>query len=230
MIPIRLYHDKIGELQHVLAEMGKEPHELAAWLFNDRNLSEVKLAKLRSGGEQSSSLIRSMPKFSGASVLGLRLTEPKRARLAAQILERNQNELFEEINEIENIERMLRTTYANVVTRTQAVMRFHGYLNNRSRFGDEAAGEAREQATHVAKVVLPVLNRLKSEIEGAIKFCGREIKDRTRQIDRINRKQLSAPKYNKRARRKRKMRAAAKAAAAEAESKADKGLGDDGGD
>ena len=210
MIPVKLYKDKLSELDNVLMEMGKDPNSVSEWLLGAMRDGHIKMSAIREKGAQSVALVKSLPKTDTQSILGLKLTDDQQMRKALKTLSANEQTLYEEINDIERIQKMLRRLHGKTAFRLDAVKDAVFSLRNDAADGGQKAAEARQRAEELESQVVPVLARLRTELLNAIKFCNGEIRLRHEKILRVNRKQLSVPKYNRRARRKRLRRAAAK--------------------
>ena len=210
MIPVALYKDKLQDLDKELQGMGREPESIIAWLQNAMRTGDLKMAQIQAKGAESMALVRSLPKTDEKSVLGLKLTDNTMMKKAMRMLSRNEAVLFEEINDLERIQRVLNKLHNRVKRRLDAVKSTAALLNEQARTGGEQAGAAREQADTLYAQVVPVLRRLANELYHAVKMCNDEIRMREDRIGHVNRRQLSIPKYNRRARRKRQRRAALK--------------------
>jgi chromosome segregation ATPase len=224
MIPILLYQDKIGDLRDVLTDMGADPRALTEWLFEERHQGGVRLAKAQSSAAASLALVSSMPRFSGVSVLGLKLTEPKQAEKRQAILERNQNQLYEEISDLEAIQASLHDVLGMVTHRLYLVKHVKDHLAEQAHVTGRGS-DPEGHINHLERNVLPLLTRLQTEIQKALGSCAKEIKSRRDEIEKIDKRQLSVPKYSRKVRKRRLARVKAKAAAeaaAKAAQEADK--------
>ena len=210
MIPVKLYKGKLDELDSVLQEMGKDPKAVSDWLLGAMQDGQIKMGAIREKGAQSIALVKSLPKTDTQSILGLRLIDNQQNRKAMKMLSANEATLYEEINDIERIQKMLRRLHGKTGFRLDAVKNAVFSLRDQARDGGQKAPGARQRAEQLESEVVPVLARLRNELLAAIRFCNGEIRYRHEKILRVNRKQLSVPKYNRRARKKRLRRAAAK--------------------
>ena len=64
MIPVKLYKDKLSELESVLMEMGKDPNTVSEWLLGAMHDGQIKMASIREKGAQSVALVKSLPRSS----------------------------------------------------------------------------------------------------------------------------------------------------------------------
>jgi hypothetical protein len=213
MIPVGLYENKVSGLSKVLDNMGNTPDSLVSWLSDDQNRRGVEVAMLKSHADHSVALIESMPKFEDTTLLGLKLTEPARVSAAKEILYRDRTRCFSEINDIEQIRSMVAVQWERLKTRLWAIRAAKDIFWELARGGSAEGEQAWYVVDEIDRVILPVLTRLRDELYRAIRMCDREIRIRADAVDAIDRKQLSVPKYNRRARRRRLARHAAKMAA-----------------
>jgi hypothetical protein len=154
-----------------------------------------------------------MPKFEDTTLLGLKLTEPTRVRAAKEILFRDRDRCFQEINDIEQIRGLLQIQWERLKTRLWAVRNAKDMFWDQARSGSANAEQAWYIVDEIERVILPVLTRLRDELYRAIRMCDREVRIRADAVDGIDRKQLSVPKYNRKMRSKRLARHAARQAA-----------------
>lgn len=210
MIPVKLYNSKLSELDSVLRQMGQDPQSISEWLIKSAQSNTFEMAALKQKGAQSVALVKSMSTTDRESILGLKLTDNVMARQAMKMLSADEAALYEEIRDVERIQRKLSRLHGKVAVRLDAARQAIGSLSEQARAGGQGAPEAQKSADELERQVLPVLMRLRDELYSAIHYCNGEILLRQEKVARVNRKQLSIPKYNRRARRKRLKRAAAK--------------------
>lgn len=218
MLPFESYQNKLDELRYVMHHMGHTPGEILDWAVRD---GKSNLNTLRLVGNESVALIKRLPKSEVKNVLGMKLAHPVRAAQAEKILTFDENRLYEEIDQIEWIEHNLARLHTGITRRIQALELAVDRLNESIRIDSQDAQAAMSEKDEIEGTVLPALMNVAAELARAVAYCRAARKIRYKQIKQLNDKQLSVPKYNRRARRKRKARAARKAKAEAAEKQAE---------
>lgn len=209
MIPVEKYQDKLHDLEHMLESMGKDPKAVSSWFLDGMVRGQINMDAIRHKGMQSITLIESLPATKLDTILGLKVTEPKRRALASEILGKNEETLRNELSQIEVIVGTLRHLAYTVSQRIAAVREFSLDLMEKARGTDEEAYKNADTGQRLNELVLPTLINLQAELTRGIEFCQREHKTRLVKLHAVAWKRNWQGKYQGKNMAKRRQRLAA---------------------
>ncbi|MBN1947240.1 MAG: hypothetical protein JW797_16330 [Bradymonadales bacterium] len=206
MIPVTLYREKLHDLEYVLEKMGKDPKSVSNWFLDSIQRGQLDMVAIARKGMESLKLVQSLPATTINSVLGIKLTEPRRMDIVQQIQSLNEERIRQDLSDIGSIEETLRRLAYNVTQRIYAVRQRVGQLEQQSARDLDKAHEISLITNQLSGSVIPVLMRLRDEIMAGLDQCGRELKVRVDQLHFVLWRSAWSPKFSKKVWRKRMMR------------------------